>query len=143
LIDILPDLNNRILNSTNFKQDLTELKNDPLAVWLELTMGIKYSSLRAPERAKPLSIERASEKLAHDANVPKEKAEEVLKSYLLESQNIKDVDDKQLFPFKLHQFISGPGKVLCTLEPVNTRYVTLNAQRYSPKDTKALLYPVY
>jgi len=143
LNDILPTLNNRILNSANFKLNITELKNDPLAVWLELTMGIKYSGIRAPERAKPLSIEEASEKLAQAANVPKEKAEEVLKNYLLESQNIKDVDNKQLFPFKLHQFISGPGKVLCTLEPVNTRYVTLNAQRYSPKDTKALLYPVY
>jgi superfamily II DNA/RNA helicase len=143
LNDILPALNNRILNSANFKLNITELKDDPLAVWLELTMGIKYSGIKSPERAEPLSIEKASEKLAQAANVPKEKAEEVLKNYLLESQNIKDIDDKQIFPFKLHQFISGPGKVLCTLEPVNTRYITLNAQRYSPKDTKALLYPVY
>jgi hypothetical protein len=81
--------------------------------------------------------------LAHDSSVPKEKAKEVLKNYLLESQNIKDDKDRQVFPFKLHQFISGPGKVLCTLEPVHIRYITLDAQRYAPKDTKALLYPVY
>ncbi|WP_461246155.1 DEAD/DEAH box helicase [Treponema sp. R6D11] len=143
LNDILLALNNRILNSANFKLNITELKNDPLAVWLELTMGINHSGIKAPARAKPLSIKEASERLAQAANVTKEKAEEVLKKYLLDSQNIKDDDNKQLFPFKLHQFISGPGKVLCTLEPVNTRYVTLNAQRYAPKDTKALLYPVY
>jgi superfamily II DNA/RNA helicase len=143
LNDILPDLNNRILNSANFKLNINGLKDDPLAIWLELTMGIKHSGIKSPERAEPLSIEEASEKLAKAANVPKEKAEKVLKNYLLESQNIKDIDNKQLFPFKLHQFISGPGKVLCTLEPVNSRYVTLTAQRYAPKDTKALLYPVY
>ncbi|MDR2478386.1 MAG: DUF1998 domain-containing protein, partial [Treponema sp.] len=73
--------------------------------------------------------------LAIDAGVDKEKAGRALKDYFLASQ--------QVFPFKLHQFISGPGKVLCTLEPKNKRRVTLDAQRFASEDTRALLYPVY
>ena len=143
LKDIQGTLHERLLNASSLKLNSTNFENDPLAVWLELTMGIKHIDIRPPERAKPISIEEASEKLAHDSGVSKEDARKVLKDYFLESQNVKDDKGKNIFPFKLHQFISGPGKVLCTLEPKNKRYITLDAQRYVPKDTKALLYPVY
>jgi hypothetical protein len=47
------------------------------------------------------------------------------------------------FAFKLHQFISGPGKVLATLEPVGQRHITLDAQRFAPgRQTEGTqLYP--
>jgi superfamily II DNA/RNA helicase len=147
LKDIQGSLNKRFLDSSDFK--LANYKNDPLAVWLELNMGINYSSAKAPERAKPLSLEDAAARLANtcatsgETSVTRELAEKVLKEYLLESQNIKDDEGKQVFPFKLHQFISGPGKVLCTLEPQGKRYITLDAQRFAPENQKALLYPVY
>jgi hypothetical protein len=143
LKDTKPALQDRLLNASAYKPNSANFSNDPLAVWLELTMGIKYTGIKPPERAKPLSIEDAAEKLANEAGVSPEKAGMVLKDYFLESRNMKDDEDRQVFPFKLHQFISGPGKVLCTLEPQNKRLVTLNAQRFAPKDPKALLYPVY
>jgi superfamily II DNA/RNA helicase len=143
LKDIQPLLRSRILDASAYKLNSANFMNDPLAVWLELTMGIEHTGIMPPKRARPISIEEAAEKLAKEAGASQEKTVKVLKDYFLESQNIKDNEDRQVFPFKLHQFISGPGKVLCTLEPQNKRFVTLNAQRFAPKDTKALLYPVY
>jgi len=141
LRDVKDALQTRVLNAKSFKA--TDYINDPLAVWLELTMGINHSVIKPPERAKPISLEEAAGKLANDSGVSEEAAEKVLKDYFLESQNVKDDGGRQVFPFKLHQFISGPGKVLCTLEPKNERYVTLDAQHFAPKDIRALLYPVY
>lgn len=138
LKDILPALHDRVLNPSN-----TNYQNDPLAVWLELNMGIKQSDNISPERAKPISIDDAAEKLSEDSGILKEETKKVLQKYLLESQNIKDEKGRQVFPFKLHQFVSGPGKVLCTLEGRNQRFITLDAQRFSPKNNEALLYPVY
>ena len=139
--DIYDVLQPRVLNAVSFMA--AGYKNDPLAVWLELTMGISHSGIKPPERARPISLEEAAEKLAGDSGVSTEIAEKTLKEYFLMSQDIKDDKGRQVFPFKLHQFISGPGKVLCTLEPKNERYITLDAQRFAPKDTRALLYPVY
>ena len=143
LKNIQASLRDRILNASKFKPNINNYKNDPLAIWLELTMGIEHEDIKPPKRAKPISIDDASKKLAGFSGVSEEEAVKVLKSFLLESQNVKDEKEKQIFPFKLHQFISGPGKVLCTLEPKGKRYITLNAQRYSPKNNDALLYPVY
>jgi superfamily II DNA/RNA helicase len=143
LKDIQGVLHDRLIDASGIKLGLLNYENDPLAVWLELFMGIKHVDIKPPERAKPISLEEAAKKLAIDSGVPTENARKVLKNYLLESQNIRDDNDRQIFPFKLHQFISGPGKVLCTLEPKNVRYITMDAQRFAPKDTKALLYPVY
>ena len=47
------------------------------------------------------------------------------------------------FAFKLHQFISGPGKVLTTLEPKGTRHITLTAQRFAPGRDNVFLYPAH
>ena len=136
-------LHDRILNTPDIKPNPGNFFNDPLAVWLELTMGIKQSGTRSPVRSEPISLEKAAAELAKDANVPEETAALVLKNYLLESQNMTDTQGRQIFPFKLHQFISGPGKVLCTLQPRNKRHITLNAQRFAPDGSGALLYPVY
>ncbi|GHT97689.1 RNA helicase [Spirochaetia bacterium] len=142
LKDCLPLLPDRINRGPGKATNIEEFKKDPLAIWIELNMGINKEN-KKPVRAKPISLDEAAEKLASETGVPKDSARSVLKDYFLESQNIKDDKGRQVFPFKLHQFISGPGKVLCTLEPQHTRFVTLDAQRFAPKDTKALLYPVY
>ena len=141
--EIQPVLRDRLLKAKEYRLNSANFKNDPLAVWLELTMGIRHVDIKPPERAKPISIEEAADKLANDTGVSKEDSLKVLKDYFLESQGVKDEEGRQVFPFKLHQFISGPGKVLCTLEPINKRHITLDAQRFSPNDVKAMLYPVY
>lgn len=142
LKECLPLLADRIKQGTGNTTSIDAFKKDPLAIWIELNMGINKDD-KKPVRAKPISLDEAAEKLSKDAGVPKDSAGKILEEYFLYSQNIKDDKDRQVFPFKLHQFISGPGKVLCTLEPQQERYITLDAQRFAPKDTKALLYPLY
>jgi superfamily II DNA/RNA helicase len=107
-------------------------RRDPLAIWVELTLGLHLQSGQSPERAKPLSLSEASARLAEDANVSIEAARTSLTAFLLAAQEMEGPDGRALFAFKLHQFISGPGKLLCTLEPDGERVVTLEAQRFAP-----------
>ncbi|MBL9118175.1 MAG: DEAD/DEAH box helicase [Verrucomicrobiaceae bacterium] len=112
-------------------QDTEAFRKDPLVVWTELTLGLKMSGQSRPERAKPMSISEAAKLLALDAQVDPSTARQALEDFLIAAQEMKTPDGRALFAFKLHQWISGPGKVHCTLEPHN-RVVTLEAQRFAP-----------
>ena len=59
------------------------------------------------------------------------------------AHDVKTPQGRAPFAFKLHQFISGPGKVLATLEPEGVRHITLDAQRYAPgrQEEGTQLYP--
>jgi hypothetical protein len=135
----LPELHDRVTKNAA----ITNFRTDPLAIWVERTMGIKCEGTDCPERAIPISLDEAAKRLTKAANVTRADAETALRNFFEQSQSIKDENGIPVFPFKLHQFISGPGKVLCELKQQDARYITLNAQRYSPKTTGALLYPVY
>lgn len=112
--------------------DVDAFRNDPLAVWAELTLGLKMEDQSRPERARPVSISEAAEKLAADATCDGGVARQALEQFLIAAQEVKTADDRALFAFKLHQFISGPGKLLCTLEADGHRQITLDAQRFAP-----------
>lgn len=112
--------------------DADAFRNDPLAVWTELTLGLKMEDQSRPERARPVSISEAAKKLAEDAVCEEAVARQALKQFLIAAQEVKTADDRALFAFKLHQFISGPGKLLCTLEADGQRQITLDAQRFAP-----------
>ena len=64
---------------------------------------------------------------------------------MLKAHEQKSVNGRKPFAFKLHQFISGPGNVLCTLEPEGQRLVTLNTQIFAPGREKehVRLYTAY
>ncbi len=120
------------LRQTSAWPDVDAFPNDPLAVWAELTLGLKMEDQSRPERARPLSVSEAAEKLAADANADLNVARHALEQFLIAAQEVKTADDRALFAFKLHQFISGPGKLLCTLEADDHRQITLEAQRFAP-----------
>lgn len=108
-----------------------EFCRDPLAIWIELTLGIQLNGIGRPERAKPLSLEQAAQKLAVDAGVDQAVAKNVLADFLLQAHDQTSPDGRKPFAFKLHQFVSGPGKVMVTLDADGTREVTLDAQRFA------------
>jgi superfamily II DNA/RNA helicase/ribosomal protein L37E len=137
--DCLRNLHERIVNDTS----IADITKDPLAIWVELTMGVKYEGAVDLKKADPISIDEASAMLGEQADVSTEQAKTALENFFLESQNIKDGKGRLYFPFKLHQFISGAGKVLCELKPQGERYITLDAQLFSPETKDAFLYPVY
>lgn len=113
-------------------KSLDDFRKDPLAIWTELTLGLDMKEQSSPRRAKPLGFSEASQKLAADAGVDLPAARSALENFLTAAQTVTSPDGRAIFAFKLHQFISGPGKVLCTLEPHDSRHITLDAQRFAP-----------
>ncbi|WP_436395848.1 DEAD/DEAH box helicase [Acidithiobacillus ferriphilus] len=112
--------------------DFPSFQADPLAIWVELNMGIEFPENEPPRRAQPMNVKTASEKLAADSGCSVEESRHALQRFLLAAHEINTPQGRPPFAFKLHQFISGPGKVLTTLEAPGTRHVTLDAQRFAP-----------
>jgi Lhr-like helicase len=129
---VKPLLAERLSVETESWADLASFRRDPLAVWTELTLGLDMKNQSSPRRARPLSLSEASRLLARDAGVDVSQARNALEVFLTAAQKVTTPDGRALFAFKLHQFISGPGKVLCTLEPDGKRQITLDAQRFAP-----------
>ena len=132
LDSIKPQLKEVIEKGSYTWSSLDEFMKHPLSVWVELTLGLQLIEDNAPERAKPKSLSEAADLLAKDAGVDPQQARESLEAFLLSAQSLKTPDGRSSFAFKLHQFISGPGKVLCTLEGDNKRVITLDSQRFAP-----------
>lgn len=106
--------------------------NDPLAIWVELNLGLSLKPEGSPERARPISVTDAALLLAEHSGAESEDARKALEQFLIAAQSFQGIDDRSPFAFKLHQFISGPGKVQCTLEPDGQRFITLDSQRFAP-----------
>ncbi|HOI99805.1 MAG TPA: DEAD/DEAH box helicase [Rectinema sp.] len=140
---VLPHLKHRIEIGHNSWASMNELASDPLAIWVELTLGIEQAPTMAPRRALPRTLSEASEMLAQDAGVTLNEAKNALMNYLLAAQNFTEENGIRPFAFKLHQFISGPGKVLCTLETQGKRYLTLSPQRFAPGRKDSFLYAMH
>jgi hypothetical protein len=130
--NVKPQLAPRIHTKPFEWSDFSEFKKDPLSVWVELCLGIDMSNLSKPRRARPLSLSEAAQRLATDAGMEFAIARDALKSFLNAALTIQTPQGFSPFAFKLHQFISGPGKLYSTLEPEGLRHITLDAQRFAP-----------
>ena len=121
--------------------DYEAFRESALAVWLEVTLSIVEG-----RRAMPMPVADVVTQLAKDAGVDEETARRALHYFLMafsDGSSIKTPRGRHPFAFKLHQFISGPGKVYLTLEPEGKRYVTLDGQRFKPGDEQSLLFSTY
>jgi superfamily II DNA/RNA helicase len=125
--------------------DFEAFRTDPLAIWVELNLGIELPDDEPPRRAKPMTLQAASQKLARDSGSTIEEARDGLQRFLIAAHEVRTPQGRPPFAFKLHQFISGPGKVLATLEAQGKRHITLDAQRFAPgrQDEGVQLYPVH
>lgn len=125
--------------------DYAAFIDSPMAIWVELNLGIELPTDEPPRRAQPKTLDDAASILAQDAGTSKEQAATALQNFLLKAHEMHNPQGRAPFAFKLHQFISGPGKVLTTLEPATQRIVTLDAQRFAPgrQDELALLYSAH
>ena len=125
--------------------DFENFRCDPLAIWVELNLGIELSGNAPPRRAKPLTLKEAYQRLAIDANCDELLARKGLQGFLVAAHEVRTPQNRTPFAFKLHQFIGGPGKVHVTLEVPGKRIITLDAQRFAPghQDESVLLYPTH
>jgi Lhr-like helicase len=137
-----------------------KFRTHPLAIWLESQIGIQRPAdgLKL-ERARPKTLKQVSELLAQASGQPEEPCTHVVKELLLaavqpERDRIGDpsATTDPFFAFKLHQFFSGAGTALATLQlpaadgsapQAGERRVTLEAQRFLPGSPGTLLYPTH
>ena len=125
-----------------------DLAQDDLAIWIETRIGLKNVDHK-PERASPVSRERAAAALAADCGLSEEDCAVALRNALIgfsTPENLRGVPDgngEPLFAFKLHQFIAGAGRLYATLHPEGHRDVTVSGQIFNPNNEEERLYPVH
>lgn len=125
--------------------DYTNFITNPLVIWLENTIGVEMRDGRL-ERCKPRALKGKNglaSILSDLTGVDEDKCVEKIKAVLLAGANIKKPNDKPVFAFKLHQFISKGDTVYSTLDREDKRFITLFGQKLAPgRDDGALLYPL-
>lgn len=141
-----PDiLRSELEGGAAWPDDYEGLRHDELAKWVEMNISIVLQEGTSPKRATPRTIKEISAKLAKDAAVSEKTALCSLQGFLNHCEKVRNEEDEPLFAFKLHQFLSGPGFLLTTLEEEGKRVVTLDEQQFAPgRESKGVrLYRTY
>ena len=126
-----------------------DLKSHPLAIWVEMTLGIRKNAQNVLMRATPKTIRDAVKLLSDESGCSQEQTEKALKAFLLTAnkpengRGIANGSSDAFFAFKLHQFFSGAGTVFATLEEMGKRRVTSDAQVFLPGSGEMRLYGTY
>ena len=145
LSNIAPAVANAVDAET--PQTLTDkqLRQHPLAVWIELRLGLNDG--HRLERLPPVTIAHAATRLSEDTAKPEPRCRLQIQGMLtLMSRPASErggSGDRAFLAFKLHRFISGAGHVYATLRAPGERRVTLDGQKLDPHDPEARLYATY
>lgn len=148
LTDLGPAVDRAVAGNAYGKKSNAEVAQDALAIWVETRLGLKSLDSK-PERASPLSISSAAERLSVEAKRPVEAAAEALKNALLafsipeKQRGVVGGSDEPLFAFKLHQFISGAGRLYTTLDQSGSRTVTFDGQIFDPTHPEKRLFATH
>ena len=142
LKDIRPSLTAALQEPFSTELHDSELARHPLAVWLELEIGLKDAKELGRRAPRPLG-EVATE-LAKAAGVSEETARQRLEEFLAQT-SLTGAErghdgDKAFMAFKLHRFIAGAGDIRTTLRAPD-RSVLFEGQKADPADPQARLYP--
>jgi len=121
--------------------DYEVFRRDPLAVWIELHIGLDEGETR--RRRKPQTLTDAAATLAGHTGLDAALCRKALEVRLVAMSECKDERDQAFMAFKLHRFFSGAGHAHATLQPAGTRRVALGAEKYDREDREARLYPVF
>lgn len=144
--DVKSSLAESIQSGLPSQATFDELAKHPLAIWVELTLGLTREEDKW-RRARPITLHQAAQQLAQDAGVSHEQAHKTLSEFLLLAYRTTDkpieTGGRSLFAFKLHQFISGGSKVYGTLEPQGARRLTLDGTQFVPGDRSRKLYAMH
>ncbi|WP_348758363.1 DEAD/DEAH box helicase [Candidatus Methylocalor cossyra] len=142
LESVRPKLAEAIRQGVPAHASFDELARHPVSVWVELTLGLENEGGKW-RRAKPMALEAAAQELSLESGVDKDRCLDYLKGFLLAAYRTRDGNGRSLFAFKLHQFISGGGKVFSSLDAPGRRVLTLEGQQFVAGDRSRKLYPVH
>lgn len=135
-------LKKSIFKGINILQNETELKNNPLAIWLESKIALKVSNERLL-RNEPKTIENIITELDAITNVGYEESKNAifdLLAWITRINNEKKDLKYSYLPFKLHQFISQTGSIYSTLDQNEKRIITFDPGLYA--ENNKILFPV-
>ncbi|MGM0561143.1 MAG: DEAD/DEAH box helicase [Pseudomonadota bacterium] len=135
-------------NSIAEGQSNADLGDNPLAIWVETEIGLRNVETD-PERSSPVELSRAATQLAEKTGHDTELCQKALRNALIafstpeQARGVKDGSDQPLFAFKLHQFISGAGRLYVTLHGEGERIPTFDGQKFAPEQSESRLYPTH
>lgn len=129
-----------------FPSDYERFVQDPLAIWVESTLGVEMKEGRLV-RCQPQGIageEGAARKLADLIGLDLEACEAAIEQTLLAAHECEKNPETGLppFAFRLHQFISRGDTVYATLEEEQTRHLTIYGQQFKPGSRDHILLPM-
>ncbi|MFB8248991.1 DEAD/DEAH box helicase [Streptomyces sp. NPDC055952] len=121
------------------------LSGDPLAVWVEDTVGL---AVEEPSgrlvRRPPLTIPQASALLADASGEPAEVCHRAIETVLRVGAKARHPElDRPLFAFRLHQFLSKGDTVFVSFEPPGRRHLTSQYQTRVPDHRDKPLVPLH
>lgn len=136
----LTRLRDRITGPTPAPADAPAFRDDPLAAWVETTVGLQPADgdterlVRATPR--PLTGPNgAGADLAALTGLEQGRCEAAIRSTLELGYAIKDeATGFPMFAFRLHQFFSRGDAVYASIAPADQRFVTTQAQQLDPTD---------
>lgn len=119
-----------------------ELKRHPLAVWVEMALGLEDGlNLR---RRKPIPLQEAAHLLSEDSGVEVTTCRSALEAFLtrisLPEEERGGSGKTAFLAFKLHRFVSGAGELFTTLTDT-PRTTTFAGQLEDPDEPDHRLYP--
>jgi ATP-dependent helicase YprA (DUF1998 family) len=123
-----------------------DLISDPLAAWVESNLGLRTDETGTIRRARPRSMQGtdgAANQLSQETGLPEDTCLAALVKVLMSGYNTRHPETGfPVFAFRLHQFISRGDTVYTSLEPEDTRHLTVNGQKFVPGDRSRTLYPL-
>ena len=134
LDDILPKLGETVQSDLSANLSDEVLRTHPLAVWMELALGLKDGlELR---RRSPIPFGDAAAKLSADSGADAATCRQVLETFLtrvsLPETERGGAGQNAFLAFKLHRFISGAGDTFTTLTE-QPRHVLFEGQLEDPE----------
>lgn len=143
----IAELKKRIQSNQEFSNDFEVFRKDPMAIWLEHTIGLQEASdgtlIRA--RPKPITGENGiAGSLSSLTGLNEEDCSGVIRKALLAGYRASTdrVLGRPPFAFRVHQFISPSETVFGTLETEAERQLSLSGQYWSPESGEKVMYPL-
>ncbi|MCS7016164.1 MAG: DEAD/DEAH box helicase [Gemmatales bacterium] len=124
-------------------QPFAELRQHPLARWLEYALGLEPESDGNYRRRHPRPLSEVAQELAEITHEPLDRCQELLWDLLKQATRSRRAGEEPLFAFKLHQFISQGRPVFATLEPPQIRQFSSEGQPLDGKPVFPLSFCRY
>lgn len=120
---------------------VSDWRTDPLAVWIELNIGLDAGETL--KRRTPRSLTDAALDLGIVTGLSSSRCVAALRQRLVAMSTVADGGDSAFMAFKLHRFLAGAGHAHATLERAGVRRVQLAAEQFDRVKPEARLYPLF